>query len=85
MVGGPIGAVAGGLSGGAALDITYTVAEKKPNGYVATIGRVIEDDHKAGALFDLAGGFAFDGLAGYTAGQTASNIMRKNQLQSTSK
>ncbi len=79
---GPVGAVAGGMSGGAAMDLTYTVAENKPNGYIATIERVIEDDHKACALFDLAGGIVFDGRAGYNAGQAASNIINQKQLKS---
>lgn len=69
FVAGPVGAVVGGIAGGAAMDglttgVDSIVHEKyKPNGFLQTIDSVKNDEgHRAGHAFDLVGGVAFDGL-----------------------
>ena len=71
---GPVGAFAAGAASGSAIDTAFSAAEGKLEGTLASAQRVIDDKHKAGALFDLIGGVTFDGLTGHTAGQAAGKI-----------
>ncbi len=63
------------------MDTIYSAAEGKPNGHFANVERLLNDKHKAGALFDFTAGLVFDGLAGESAG----NIVQQRQLQGASK
>ncbi len=69
------------MSAGVAMDTAFVIAEEKTTGFWANAERLINDDHKAGALFDLVGGFVFDGLSGLNAGQAASDITSNIRLK----
>lgn len=71
---GPIGAIAGGITGGAIMDATITTAdtlihdEDRPYGYFNQIKQIKEKPGDAGQWVDMATSLALDGLAGHTAG-----------------
>lgn len=71
---GPIGAITGGIAGGAIMDATITTAdtlihdEERPYGYLNQIKQIKENPEDAGQWVDMATSLAFDGLAGHTAG-----------------
>ncbi|XP_071152114.1 uncharacterized protein [Mytilus edulis] len=71
---GPIGAIAGGITGGAIMDATITTAdtlihdEDRPYGYLNQIKQIKEKPGDAGQWVDMATSLALDGLAGHTAG-----------------
>ncbi|GMT11644.1 hypothetical protein PFISCL1PPCAC_2941, partial [Pristionchus fissidentatus] len=76
---GPIGAVAGGIAGGAAIDGIQTGVESavyrefRPNGSIAAVRRVILHP-SGGAVFDAVALPIFDGLGGFSAGQLTAQI-----------
>lgn len=69
-----MGAVAGGMYAGVAVDAVTTIATKEPSGHFHTAERITKEKHIAGALFDLVTGVALDGAAGYSAGQVAGKV-----------
>lgn len=74
LAGGPVGAVAAGVAGGAAFDTTKTVVdsvvhdEYRPSGYYAAIGNIV-DNPNPGDIFDTCFIPVGDGLAGYSGGR----------------
>ncbi|XP_076117541.1 uncharacterized protein LOC143085196 [Mytilus galloprovincialis] len=94
---GPIGAIAGGITGGAIMDATITTAdtlihdEDRPYGYFNQIKQIKEKPGDAGQWVDIATSLALDGLAGHTAGvaynqqttkETAKAKKNKNKVKS---
>ncbi|XP_071125049.1 uncharacterized protein [Mytilus edulis] len=94
---GPIGAIAGGITGGAIMDATITTAdtlihdEDRPYGYFNQIKQIKEKPGDAGQWVDMATSLALDGLAGHTAGvaynqqttkETAKTKKNKNKVKS---
>ena len=75
IVGGPVGAFAGGMYGGVAADTVTTIVNKEPSGHFHTAERITKEKHIAGALFDLVTGVALDGAAGYSAGQITGKVV----------
>ena len=81
---GPAGAVFGGIAGGATVDSMTTGIESaieneyRPSGQVAAIGKMVKGEASVGEVFDSATGVLCDGVAGYSAGQTAAR-MRANR------
>ena len=74
---GPVGAFAGGVAAGTAIDTAYSVATDQDHGIYAALDRIEKDDHKASALFDLARIVTMDGFCGQSAGQMAGRIAGK--------
>ncbi|GMS80374.1 hypothetical protein PENTCL1PPCAC_2549, partial [Pristionchus entomophagus] len=76
---GPLGAVAGGIAGGAALDGIQTGVESavyrefRPNGSIAAVRRVVVHP-SGGTVFDALALPIFDGLGGFSAGQLTAQI-----------
>lgn len=74
LVGGPVGAVAAGVAGGAAFDTSVTVIdsvandEYRPSGYYAAIENIAKNPN-AGDIFDTCFIPVGDGLAGYSGGR----------------
>lgn len=79
VVGGPVGAVALGIAGGASYDTTATVIDSAvndeftPSGYVAAIDNIAKNPNP-GDIFDACFMPVADGLAGYSGGQMASKF-----------
>lgn len=76
LIGGPVGAVAGGIATGGVMDGAATLGasmregEYKPEGLFASVQEVIENP-SGGAVFDTLAIPVFDGLAGYQGGKIA--------------
>lgn len=74
LVGGPVGAVAAGVAGGAAFDTSFTVIDSvandayRPSGYYAAIDNIVKNPN-AGDIFDTCFIPVGDGLAGYSGGR----------------
>ncbi len=74
MIGGPIGAAAAGIAGGAAYDGVVTGIQSKihheyqPYGEIQAISNMVNGHHDAGDIFDFTAGIGFDALAGYGEG-----------------
>lgn len=74
---GPVGAVAGGMAGGALVDGTCTLCDSVvdgkyvPYGSLQILQQVFDNEgvEKSGPLFDLVALIVFDGYAGYNAGE----------------
>ncbi|XP_060765322.1 uncharacterized protein LOC132873613 isoform X2 [Neoarius graeffei] len=91
VVGGPVGAVVGGIESAAAMDLITTAVDSavheefRPAGYFAQIEGVTENPKDPGKWFDLAVTPAFDGLAGYGAGEVYSRWKPVKQTHAMSK
>jgi len=95
LVAGPVGAVAGGVSAGVAMDGVTTVVESKvkgkycPNGSLAAIEHCIQEEgaKKSGAIFDALCIPVGDALAGYAAGRAAGGkaLLAEENLQAQAK
>lgn len=76
FLGGPLAAVVGGVTGGAAFDTIATVIdsvvhnEYRPNGYYASVANISKNPN-AGDIFDTCFVPVADALGGYSAGQFA--------------
>lgn len=85
-VGGPTLAFAGGITGGAAVDMVATKVESaianeyRPNGVFYIKDRMEKGEITAAEIFDAATGVALDGVAGYVAGQ-ASHAQKKAAVE----
>lgn len=79
LVGGPVGAVAAGVAGGAAFDTTVTVVdsvahdEYRPSGYYAAVDNIAKNPNP-GDIFDTCFIPVGDGLAGYSGGRIANQF-----------
>ncbi|GMR59413.1 hypothetical protein PMAYCL1PPCAC_29608, partial [Pristionchus mayeri] len=86
---GPLGAVAGGIAGGAALDGIQTGVESaiyrefRPNGSIAAVRRVVIHP-SGGTVFDALALPIFDGLGGFSAGQLTAQIQSAPSPSSSS-
>jgi hypothetical protein len=80
LAGGPVGAVVAGIDAGLATDLTYMVAEEKPNGALCTAIDVLANQESPDsgqvfdALFGATAGVAMDGVAGYGGGKVAKEV-----------
>lgn len=83
LLGGPAGAMAGGIYGGALMDATTTAVdsamhdESRPAGYFAAVENTIKNPN-SGDIFDSAFMPVADGLAGYSAGKLVDRMQRVN-------
>ncbi|XP_037052470.1 uncharacterized protein LOC119086000 [Bradysia coprophila] len=73
FLGGPPGAIAGGIYGGVVTDAGTTIVTKEKSGYIAALENVIENPNP-GDIFDLCLMPVADGLAGHSAGSLASKL-----------
>lgn len=87
-VGGPVGAFAGGIAGGAGVDAVTTEVESaianeyRPNGVFYLKERIEKGDVSAAEVFDAATGLVMDGMAGYIAGKAKKPTLSQSR-QST--
>lgn len=83
LLGGPVGAIAGGVASGNAYDITHTVVTDKPQGYIAGVANFVENP-SAGTLFDAAAVPVGDAFAGYQAGNIVKSIQNTGKSSGNS-
>ena len=80
---GPLGAAAGGVAGGLAMDGLTTGIdsavhkEYRPSGMVAQVTEIAKDPKNPGVWFDTMATPVFDAMTGYSAGKGAARIAKK--------
>lgn len=86
---GPMGAFAGGVMAGVAMDGIITGAdyyinkeEYRPHGYVAAMSSLVKDEveSKSGCVFDIVAGLTCDGLAGLGASSSIRTMSVTNSV-----
>ncbi|KAF2356990.1 hypothetical protein FHG87_012252 [Trinorchestia longiramus] len=80
LAAGPVGAVAGGVGGGVAMDSTITATDSAINKTFKPYGlfEPLSDPKNAGKWCDAAGGVVFDGLIGKSTGKVVQQIQLRN-------
>ncbi|CAF0951837.1 unnamed protein product [Didymodactylos carnosus] len=73
IVGGPVGAVAGGIYAGVTVDSIHTIATEKPQGYIAAADNIYNNP-SAGGIFDSGLMIVGDGLTGMAGGKIAKGV-----------
>ena len=79
FMGGPVGAVGGGIAAGVSMDSIATAVTDRPSGYIAAV-EAVQKNPSPGGIFDLVAMPVFDGMAGYSAGQSFNEIVHAGKF-----